>query len=84
LGLRPLGKGKKRGKEILDRYQIYQEFLRTSKKFGSQRRTSEKLASTSVWKISPVLLVMPIPSAMISADDKSQSFSFWVSWIFFD
>jgi hypothetical protein len=44
LGLCPLGKGKKRDKEIIDRYQIYQEFLRTSKKFGSQRRTSEKLA----------------------------------------
>jgi Family of unknown function (DUF5724)/Domain of unknown function (DUF4132) len=43
LGLCPLDTGKKREPDILNRYQIYQEFLRTSKKFGSQRRASEKL-----------------------------------------
>ncbi|KAM3116375.1 DUF5724 domain-containing protein [Phormidesmis sp. 146-33] len=44
LGLLPLPKGKKRDREMLDRYQLLQEFLRTSKKFGSQRQSSEKLA----------------------------------------
>ncbi|MBD2092287.1 DUF4132 domain-containing protein [Microcoleus sp. FACHB-1515] len=44
LGLLPLAKGKQRDRDILDRYQILQEFLRTSKKFGSQRQASEKLA----------------------------------------
>jgi hypothetical protein len=44
LGLCPLDPGKKREPDILNRYQTYQEFLRTSKKFGSQRRASEKLA----------------------------------------
>jgi Family of unknown function (DUF5724)/Domain of unknown function (DUF4132) len=43
LGLLPLPKGKKRQPEILSRYQFLQEFLRTSKKFGSQRQASEKL-----------------------------------------
>lgn len=43
LGLLPLPKGKKRNAEILSRYQFLQEFLRTSKKFGSQRQASEKL-----------------------------------------
>jgi hypothetical protein len=43
LGLCPLDTGKKREPDILHRYQIYQEFLRTSKQFGSQRRASEKL-----------------------------------------
>jgi Family of unknown function (DUF5724)/Domain of unknown function (DUF4132) len=43
LGLCPLDTGKKREPDILNRYQIYQEFLRTSKQFGSQRRASEKL-----------------------------------------
>jgi hypothetical protein len=43
LGLLPLPKGKKRDAEILSRYQFLQEFLRTSKKFGSQRQASEKL-----------------------------------------
>ena len=46
LGLLPLPKGKKRDQEFLDRYQVLQEFLRTSKKFGSQRQASEKLAVT--------------------------------------
>jgi Family of unknown function (DUF5724)/Domain of unknown function (DUF4132) len=44
LGLCPLDEGKKRDRDLLDRYQIYQEFIRTSKKFGAQRRASEKLA----------------------------------------
>jgi hypothetical protein len=44
LGLCPLDPGKKREPDILARYQTCQEFLRTSKKFGSQRRASEKLA----------------------------------------
>jgi hypothetical protein len=44
LGLCPLDTGKKREPDILNRYQIYQEFFRTSKQFGSQRRASEKLA----------------------------------------
>lgn len=46
IGLLPLASGKKRDPDILDRYQILQEFLRTSKKFGSQRQASEKLAVT--------------------------------------
>ncbi len=44
LGLLPLPKGKKRSGELLDRYQLLQEFRRSSKKFGSQRQASEKLA----------------------------------------
>ncbi|GAP98110.1 DUF4132 domain-containing protein [Leptolyngbya sp. NIES-2104] len=44
IGLLPLPKGKKREKELLDRYTLLQEFLRSSKKFGSQRQASEKLA----------------------------------------
>ena len=44
LGLLPLAKGKQREKDLLERYQSIQEFLRTSRKFGSQRRASEKLA----------------------------------------
>ena len=45
LGLLPLLKGKKRQTDLLERYQIIQEFLRTSRKFGSQRQASEKLAA---------------------------------------
>jgi Family of unknown function (DUF5724)/Domain of unknown function (DUF4132) len=44
LGLCSLDPGKNREPDILNRYQTCQEFLRTSKKFGSQRRDSEKLA----------------------------------------
>ena len=44
LGLVPLGNKKNREIEILSRYEVMQEFLRTGKKFGSQRKTSEKLA----------------------------------------
>jgi hypothetical protein len=43
LGLLPLPK-KNRDREILNRYRTLQDFLRTSKKFGSQRQASEKLA----------------------------------------
>ncbi|MBW4662399.1 MAG: DUF4132 domain-containing protein [Drouetiella hepatica Uher 2000/2452] len=46
LGLLPLAKGKPRDRDILDRYRLLQDFLRTSKKFGSQRQASEKLAVT--------------------------------------
>jgi hypothetical protein len=46
LGLLPLAKGsKKRQADLLERYQVIQEFLRTSRKFGSQRQASEKLAA---------------------------------------
>lgn len=48
LGLLPLP-GKVQSKQwqadLLERYQIIQEFLRTSSKFGSQRQASEKLAA---------------------------------------
>jgi len=44
LGLLPLNK---RGpaKDVHDRYKIMQEFIRTSRQFGSQRQASEKLAA---------------------------------------
>jgi len=44
LGLIPLGDIKNQKNEILSRYEVMQEFLRTCKKFGSQRQASEKLA----------------------------------------
>jgi hypothetical protein len=45
LGLIPLPAGEAgRDATVLSRYQTLQEFLRTSKKFGSQRQTSEKRA----------------------------------------
>lgn len=44
LGLLPLGKMKDQKREILRRYEVMQEFIRTGKKFGSQRRASERLA----------------------------------------
>ncbi len=44
LGLLPLPETD-RDAEILARYQIIQEFIRTSRKFGSQRQASEKLAA---------------------------------------
>nr|WP_242033781.1 DUF4132 domain-containing protein [Phormidium sp. FACHB-592] len=44
LGLLPIANGKSRDRDILDRHQVLQDFLRTSKKFGSQRQASEKLA----------------------------------------
>ena len=43
LGLLPIG-DKNRGDVILERYQLMQEFLRGSRKFGSQRQESEKTA----------------------------------------
>ncbi|MEL6814887.1 MAG: DUF5724 domain-containing protein, partial [Cyanobacteria bacterium J06598_3] len=48
LGLLPLAgkpQSKKAQADLLERYQVIQEFLRTSKKFGSQRKASEKLAA---------------------------------------
>jgi HEAT repeat protein len=46
LGLIPLAADDdKHRKEVLERYKIIQTFLRESKKFGSQRQASEKLAS---------------------------------------
>ena len=44
LGLVPLKKQKDTRGELLIRYEIMQEFLRTGKKFGSQRQVSERLA----------------------------------------
>ncbi len=45
LGLVPLARGKKAQQDILHRYRVIQEFLRTSRQFGSQRQQSEKLAA---------------------------------------
>lgn len=45
LGLVPLPEDGARQAEILRRYEVMQEFLRTSKQFGSQRQASEKLAA---------------------------------------
>lgn len=44
LGLIPLPEDETRRAEMLHRYEVMQEFQRTSKKFGSQRQASEKLA----------------------------------------
>ena len=44
LGLLPLSP-KTAKKDLLERYQLMQEFVRTSRQFGSQRQTSEKLAA---------------------------------------
>ncbi|WP_337177293.1 DUF5724 domain-containing protein [Paludisphaera sp.] len=44
LGLLPLSK-KGADKDVLERYRIMQEFVRASRKFGSQRQASEKLAA---------------------------------------
>ncbi|HZM24910.1 MAG TPA: DUF5724 domain-containing protein, partial [Anaerolineales bacterium] len=44
LGLIPLQNKKNQKDEILHRYEAMQEFLRTGRKFGSQRKASEKLA----------------------------------------
>jgi hypothetical protein len=46
LGLLPLAKGNARAKDLLDRYKIIQEFLRTRRQFGAHRRESEKRAAT--------------------------------------
>ena len=45
LGLLPLAKGKQTQTDLLERYEVIQEFLRTSRKFGAQRKASEKLAA---------------------------------------
>jgi len=44
LGLLPLNK-KGAAKDVHERYKIMQEFIRTSRQFGSQRQASEKLAA---------------------------------------
>ncbi|MCC6149831.1 MAG: DUF4132 domain-containing protein [Planctomycetes bacterium] len=44
LGLLPLTKHYE--KEVLDRYKVIQEFVRTSRQFGSQRQASEKRAAS--------------------------------------
>ena len=44
LGLVPLPSDESWQTEVLHRYEVMQEFMRTSKKFGSQRQASEKLA----------------------------------------
>lgn len=44
LGLIPIPEGENRQQETLLRYEVMKEFLRTGKKFGSQRQASEKLA----------------------------------------
>jgi hypothetical protein len=44
LGLLPLDK-KSSAKDVLERYKLLHEFVRTSRQFGSQRQTSEKLAA---------------------------------------
>jgi hypothetical protein len=46
LGLLPLASGKSREKDLLQRYKLMQEFIRTSRQFGSQRQASEKRAAT--------------------------------------
>lgn len=44
LGLLPLNK-KNAAKDVHERYKLMQEFIRTSRQFGSQRQASEKLAA---------------------------------------
>lgn len=46
LGLLPLGSDSSRDAQLLARYEIIQEFVRTSKQFGSQRQENEKLAAS--------------------------------------
>lgn len=45
LGLLPLARGAARERDLLDRYKVIQEFLRTSKQFGAMRQASEKRAA---------------------------------------
>ncbi len=47
LGLIPLPAGEAGRAEVLRRYKVMQEFLRTSRQFGSQRRASERRATES-------------------------------------
>lgn len=44
LGLRPLASGPKGRKDLLERYEALQEFLRRSRQFGMQRQGSERRA----------------------------------------
>ncbi len=46
LGLLPLAEGAARERDLLDRYKVIQEFVRTSKQFGAQRQASEKRAAS--------------------------------------
>jgi hypothetical protein len=47
IGLLPLPEDEQeRERDVLERYETIQEFLRTSRKFGSQRQASEKLAAS--------------------------------------
>lgn len=46
LGLLPLARGKSRETDLLSRYKLMREFVRTSRQFGSQRQASEKRAAT--------------------------------------
>lgn len=45
LGLLPLPDGAKRDDALLARYELIQEFIRTSRQFGSQRQASERRAA---------------------------------------
>lgn len=45
LGLLPLARGKSREMGLLSRYRRFQEFVRESRQFGSQRQASEKRAA---------------------------------------
>ncbi len=45
LGLLPLAKGAGRERDLLERYKVIQEFVRSSKQFGAQRQASEKRAA---------------------------------------
>jgi hypothetical protein len=45
LGLLPLASGDAGRKDLLERYRVIAEFLRTSRQFGSQRQASEKRAA---------------------------------------
>jgi Family of unknown function (DUF5724)/Domain of unknown function (DUF4132) len=45
LGLLPLPTGEERADVVLERYRLLQEFVRTSRQFGSQRQASEKRAA---------------------------------------
>lgn len=44
-GLLPLASGDAGRKDLLERYRVLQDFLRTSRQFGSQRQASEKRAT---------------------------------------
>jgi hypothetical protein len=46
LGLVPLARGQRLERDVLDRYEVLQEFLRTGRGFGPQRRASEARAAS--------------------------------------